>query len=145
MSSLNEIGMGIGDFALNLLEREKANPQPVSRKSSVRGNVPDIENVQVLQEDVNRVLANSFGVATPEKKEEPKVNLHEERRKVLREQIQAKVSELKALLNEFHYGPGTTTVGSIGAPNFSGGETHEPRKRSKKSKKRRASIRRKKV
>jgi hypothetical protein len=142
MASLNEIGMGIGDFALNLLEREKANPQPVSRKAPVRGNVPDIENVQVLQEDVDAVLSNSFGVRrdTP-----PKVNLQEERRKQLKEQIQVKVNELKALLNELHYGPGTTTTGSIGAPNFAGGKTYEPSKRNKKSKRRRASVRRKKV
>lgn len=109
MASLNDIGMGIGDFALNLLEREKANPQPVSRPR-MQGNVPDIENVQVLQEDVDQVLANSFGVA---KKEEPQVNLLEQRRKVLKEEIKQKVSELKDLLNEF-YGPGTTTTGSIG-------------------------------
>ena len=142
MSSLNEQGLGIGDFALNLLEQEKTNPQPVQRKAPVRGDVPDIENVQVLQEDVDAVLSNSFGVR---RQDVPEVNLQEERRKHLKEQIQIKVNELKALLNEFHYGPGTTTVGSIGAPNFAGGRSHEPNKRNKKAKRRRASVRRKKV
>jgi len=112
MASLNETGMGIGDFALNLLEREEANPQPAS-KPKTQGNVPDIENVQVLQEDVNQVLENSFGIKSEEK---PKINLQEERKKVLKEEIKQKVSELKDLLNEF-YGPGTTTTGSIGTTN----------------------------
>ena len=109
MASLNDIGMGIGDFALNLLEREQANPQPVS-KPKTQGNVPDIQHVQVLQEDVDAVLSNSFGVRRPDV---PEVNLQEERRKVIKEEIKQKVSELKSLLNEF-YGPGTTTTGSIG-------------------------------
>ena len=109
MASLNDIGMGIGDFALNLLEREQANPQPVS-KPKAQGNVPDIQHVQVLQEDVDAVLSNSFGVRRPDV---PEVNLQEERRKVIKEEIKQKVSELKSLLNEF-YGPGTTTTGSIG-------------------------------
>jgi len=137
MASLKESGMGIGDFAEALFQREKANPQPNPRKASVRGNVPDIENVQVLQEDVDAVLSNSFGVRrdTP-----PKVNLREERRKHLKEQIQVKINELKELLNELTMG--TTTVGSLGAPNYSGGKSCESNKHSKKSK-RRAKVRRK--
>lgn len=110
MASLNDAGMGIGDFALNLMEQEKTNPQPVS-KPKMQGNVPDIQHVQVLQEDVDAVLSNSFGVTRDPL---PKVNLQEERRKVIKEEIKQKVSELKSLLNEFHYGPGTTTTGSIG-------------------------------
>ena len=137
MASLKETGMGIGDFAQALLEQEKTNPQPVPHKAPVRGNVPDIENVQVLQEDVDAVLSNSFGVRrdTP-----PKVNLQEERRKHLKEQIQVKINELKELLNELTMG--TTTVGSIGAPNYSGGKSCESNKHRKKSK-RRAKVRRK--
>jgi hypothetical protein len=140
MASLNGTGMGIGDFALNLLEQEKTNPQPVSRKAPVRGNVPDIENVQILQEDVDNVLANSFGI---EKEAKPKRNLKEEREKQLREEIQIKLNELKELLNEL--GVGTTTVGSIGAPNFSGGATDGANQYSKRSKRGRAKIRRKKI
>jgi hypothetical protein len=139
VASLDETGMGVGDFALKLLEQEKSNPTPVSHKAPVRGNVPDIENVQVLQEDVDAVLSNSFGV---EKDSSPKVNLQEERRKQLKEQIQVKINELKELLNEL--GVGTTTVGSLGAPNFAGGCSHESDKGRKKSK-RRAKVRRKKV
>jgi hypothetical protein len=140
MASLNGTGMGIGDFALNLLEQEKTNPQPVSRKAPVRGNVPDIENVQILQEDVDNVLANSFGI---EKEAKPKRNLKEEREKQLREKIQIKLNELKELLNEL--GVGTTTVGSIGAPNLSGGATDGANQYSKRSKRGRAKIRRKKI
>ena len=137
MASLNETGMGIGDFAEALFQQEKANPQPVSRKAPVRGNVPDIENVQVLQEDVDAVLSNSFGVR---RQDVPQVNLQEERKKQLKEQIQIKVNELKELLNELTMG--TTTVGSIGAPNYSGGCSHGSNRNRKKSK-RRAKVRRK--
>jgi len=140
MASLNETGMGIGDFALKLLEQEKTNPQPVSRKAPVRGNVPDIENVQVLQEDVDNVLANSFGI---EKETKPKRNLREEKEKQLREQIQVKINELKELLNEL--GIGTTTVGSLGAPNFAGGATDGTNRQNKRSKSRRARIVRRKI
>lgn len=140
MASLNETGMGIGDFALKLLEQEKTNPQPVSRKAPVRGNVPDIESVQVLQEDVDNVLANSFGI---EKETKPKRNLREEKEKQLREQIQVKINELKELLNEL--GIGTTTVGSLGAPNFAGGATDGTNRQNKRSKSRRARIVRRKI
>lgn len=114
MASLKETGLGIGDFALNLLEQEKTNPQPVSHKAPVRGDVPDIENIKVLQEDVNAVLSTSFGVET---KPQPKRNLEEERKQHLKEQIQVKINELKELLNELGIGTG---VGNIGI-NFAGG------------------------
>lgn len=139
MASLDETGMGVGDFALKLLEQEQSNPTPVSHKAPVRGDVPDIENVQVLQEDVDAVLSNSFGIGGDSSH---KVNLQEERQKHIREQIQVKINELKELLNEL--GVGTTTVGSLGAPNFAGGCSHESNKRRKKSK-RRAKVRRKKI
>ena len=88
MASLKETGMGIGDFAQALLKQEKDNPQPVSHKAPVRGNVPDIENVQVLQEDVNDVLANSFGVR---RDPVPQVNLQEERKKQVPSKLQGEV------------------------------------------------------
>ena len=140
MASLKETGMGIGDFAQALLEQEKTNPQPVSRKAPVRGDVPDIENVQVLQEDVDAVLSNSFGIR---RQDVPKINLQEEKKKHLKEQIQIKLDELRELLNEL--GVGTTTVGSLGAPNFSGGATDGNTQYRKKPKRRRAKVRRKKI
>ena len=139
MASLKETGMGIGDFAQALLEEEKINPQPVS-KPTKQGNVPDIENVQVLQEDVDAVLSNSFGVR---RQDVPKVNLQEERKKQLKEEIQVKLNELKELLNELGVTAGTTTVGSLGAPNFAGGKSYESNK-SDKRKPKRARVKRKK-
>ena len=136
MASLKETGMGIGDFAQALLGQEKTNPQPVT-KPKKQGNVPDIEDVQVLQEDVDAVLSNSFGVA---KKELPKVNLQEERKKQIKEEIQVKLNELKELLNELGVGTGTTTVGSLGAPNYAGGKTYEP---NRSGKRKRAVVKRK--
>jgi len=141
MDSLRNEGIGVGDFALSLLEKEKADPQPLSRNPISKGNMLDIENVQVIQEEVNQVLSDSFGIET---KEKPKVNLVEERRKQLKEEIKQKVTELKSLLNELHMGVGTTGVGSLGAPNFAGGESRGSNRNSKESK-RRARARRKKV
>ena len=99
--------------------------------------MPDIENVQVLQEDVNEVLANSFGV---KRDPVPQVNLQEERKKQIKEEIQVKINELKELLNELGVTTGTTTVGSLGAPNYAGGKTREP---NKSRKRRKATVRRK--
>lgn len=139
MASLKETGMGIGDFAQALLEQGDTNPQPVS-KPTKQGNVPDIENVQVLKEDVDAVLSNSFGVR---RQDVPKVNLQEERKKQLKEEIQVKLNELKELLNELGVTAGTTTVGSLGAPNFAGGKSCESNK-SDKRKPKRARVKRKK-
>ena len=139
MASLKETGMGIGDFAQALLEQGDTSPQPVS-KPTRQGNVPDIENVQVLKEDVDAVLSNSFGVR---RQDVPKVNLQEERKKQLKEEIQVKLNELKELLNELGVTAGTTTVGSLGAPNFAGGKSCESNK-SDKRKPKRARVKRKK-
>jgi len=129
---------GIGDFALSLLEKEKLDPTPASRNPTSRGDMLDIEHVQVIQEEVDQVLSDAFGVKT---KEKPRVNLVEERRKQLKEEIKQKVTELKSLLNEYAVGVGTATVGSLGAPNFAGGKSNEldqnPRRSKRKARARR--------
>jgi hypothetical protein len=113
-------GVGIGDFALSLLEKEKLDPTPASRNPTSRGDMIDIEHVQVIQEEVDQVLSDAFGFET---KEKPRVNSVDERRKQLKEEIKQKVTELKSLLNEFT--TGTAGVGSLGAPNFAGGKSNE--------------------
>ena len=118
-SPMND-GAGIGDFALSLLEKEKLDPTPASRNPTSRGDMIDIEHVQVIQEEVDQVLSDAFGFET---KEKPRVNSVDERRKQLKEEIKQKVTELKSLLNEFT--TGTAGVGSLGAPNFAGGKSNE--------------------
>ena len=120
-SPIND-GVGIGDFALSLLEKEKLDPTPASRNPTSRGDMIDIEHVQVIQEEVDQVLFTSFGISTEEK---PRVNSVDERRKQLKEEIKQKVTELKSLLNEYAVGLGTTTTGALGAPNFAGGKSNE--------------------
>ena len=139
MDSPNGDIIGIGDFALQLLEQEKLDIKPVSRTPVTKGDMIDIENVQVIQEEVDQVLSNSFGVET---KEKPRVNLVDERRKQLKEEIKQKVTELKSLLNEYTMGA-TTTGAGIGIPNFSGGKKSNGPNRNRKKSKKRARARRK--
>jgi len=109
MASLNDIGMGIGDFAQALLEQELTNPQPKS-KPVVKGNTIDISEVVVSKEDVDSVLQESFGVS---KKEKPKVDLEEQKNQQIREEIKETIAKLKSLLNQLPLEE-RTTVGNIG-------------------------------
>ena len=131
MDSPKDESISIGDFALRLLEQEKLDIKPMSRTPVTKGDMIDIENVQVIQEEVDQVLFTSFGISTEEK---PRVNSVDERRKQLKEEIKQKVTELKSLLNEYAVGLGTTTRGALGAPNFAGGESNGPNRNRKKSK-----------
>jgi len=111
MSSSQGTRGGIGDFAQSLLEQAESNPTPKSSRRASPGNVPDISDVEVIQESVDNVLSNSFGVKVTPKKE---VNLEEARQVQLKEEVLATISKLKGLLSEY------TGVGcGIGIPNFS--------------------------
>ena len=141
MDSPKDESISIGDFALRLLEQEKLDIKPVSRTPVTKGDMIDIENVQVIQEEVDQVLSTSFGISTEEK---PRVNSVDERRKQLKEEIKQKVTELKSLLNEYAVGVGTTSTGAgIGIPNFSGGKKSNGPNRNRKKSKKRARARRK--
>jgi len=138
MDSPKDESISIGDFALRLLEQEKLDIKPMSRTPVTKGDMIDIENVQVIQEEVDQVLSTSFGISTEEK---PRVNSVDERRKQLKEEIKQKVTELKSLLNEYAVGLGATTTGALGAPNFAGGKSNEldqnPRRSTRKARARR--------
>lgn len=135
MASLNDAGMGIGDFAQALLEQEATNPQPQTRKASSKGNVPDISDVPVSKDQVNSVLFESFGIQekkksmldvarNPEKaiKKEPKRTDEE-----LRSEISKTVKYLKSLLQEMTVG--TTTTGMGGAHSGLGFKNPKPKRR----------------
>ena len=118
MSSSQGTRGGIGDFAQSLLEQAESNPTPKSSRRASPGNVPDISDVEVIQESVDNVLSNSFGVKVTPKKE---VNLEEARQLQLKEEVLATISKLKGLLSEMSPGA-TLSVGPGGpfhAPNFS--------------------------
>lgn len=138
MASLNEHGMGIGDFAEMLFEQEAVtNPVPKKSKPSMNKGgayVPDIEDVEVLQEDVDNVLSNSFGVSIPKKESASpvKVDLLEERR-LLKEEISQTVSKLKNLLVKYESLKEATTTGMI-AP-FIGGKRGPKRNNRKLNRK----------
>ena len=138
MASLNETGMGIGDFAEKLFEQEAiTNPKPVKQKPPMNkqgGYVPDIEDIEVRQEDVDNVLNESFGVSIPKREESSsKKNLSEEKR-ALREEISETVSKLKRLLQQYESMAGVTTVGRF-AP-FLGGNNGPKRASTKVRRKR---------
>ena len=138
MASLKDSGMGIGDFAQGLLEQSISNPQPVSKRK-VQGNVPDIEDVKVLKEDVEAVLSNSFGIDSAPK---PK-KIVEDKEKIIKEQIRVKLNEIKSLLNELHMGAGTTHSGSLGVGTQTSLSVTKAYDRSHQKPKRRARVRRK--
>ena len=117
MDSTNNLGVSISDFAQSLLEQEVANPAPKPKRNNLPGNVPDISDVEVIQESVDNVLSTSFGISKPLK---PEVNLEEERQLKLKEDVLATISKLKGLLSEMS--PGTTfsfKSGILTNPNFS--------------------------
>ena len=133
MASLNDIGMGIGDFAEKLFEQEAiTNPKPMKKTPPVNkqgGYVPDIEDIEVCQEDVDNVLNESFGVNVPKREESSsKKNLSEEK-KALREEISETISKLKGLLQQYESMAGATTVGRF-AP-FLGGKNGSKRASAK--------------
>ena len=109
MASLKESGMGIGDFAQHLLQSEASTPSP-KKAPTVKGDSLDISEVVVSQESVNQVLSESFGISD---KQEPKVDLEEQRRQQIKEEIRATVKKLKSLLNQLPLDE-ITTVGNLG-------------------------------
>lgn len=122
-----------------LLEQGSPAPASTPKKKTLPGNVPDIEEVPVSQEQVNSVLSESFGieekvgraanVATdpqkviekPENPEKP-----ERSKKELKEEIAKTVRHLKSLLQEMTVG--TTTTGMGGAHNGLGFKAKNPRR-----------------
>ena len=122
MSSSQGTGGSIGDFAQSLLEQAESNPTPKSSRRASPGNVPDISDVKVIQESVDNVLSNSFGVKVTPKKE---VNLEEARQVKLKVEVLETITKLKGLFSEY------TGVGGI-APNFAGGFSNGSNKRNKK-------------
>ena len=120
MSSSQNSGMGIGDFAQSLFEQEIASPTPKPKRSNLPGNVPDISDVEVIQESVDNVLSNSFGISNPTK---PEVSIKKNRKVQLKEEIKQKISELKSLLTELGVTPGSTTTGGLGVK--LGGKSNE--------------------
>ena len=126
MDSTNSLGISVGDFAQSLFEQEIANPTPKPKRNNLPGNVPDISDVEVIQESVDNVLSNSFGISKPLK---PEVNLEEERQLKLKEEVLATISKLKRLLSEMSVESGILTN-----PNFS----NVFNKSNKKAKRRRS-------
>ena len=133
MGSTNSLGISVGDFAQSLFEQEIANPTPKPKRSNLPGNVPDISDVEVIQESVDNVLSNSFGISKPLK---PEVNLEEERQLKLKEEVLATISKLKKLLSEMSLGTTGSGKGSgiLTNPNFS----NVFNKSNKKAKRRRS-------
>ena len=142
MASLKDSGLGIGDFAQMLLEQGSPAPASTPKKKTLPGNVPDIEEVPVSQEQVNSVLSESFGieekvgraanVATDPQKVIEKPEKPERSKKELKEEIAKTVRHLKSLLQEMTVG--TTTTGMGGAHNGLGFKAKNPRRtRSSKS------------
>jgi hypothetical protein len=137
MASLKDSGLGIGDFAQMLLEQGSPTPASTPKKKTLPGNVPDIEEVPVSQDQVNSVLAESFGiqekagraatVATDPQNVIKNPEKPERSKKELKEEIAKTVRHLKSLLQEMTVG--TTTTGMGGAHNGLGFNAKNPKGR----------------
>ena len=136
MASLKDSGMGIGDFAQMLIEQGPSNTPSRPKKSS-SGNVPDITDVPISQDQVNSVLSHSFGIQE-NKQPNASVALDPQKaatkkrdKKELKEEIAKTVRHLKSLLQEMTVG--TTGTGMGGAHNGLGFKTKgSARRRSSK-------------
>jgi hypothetical protein len=134
MASLKDSGLGIGDFAQMLLEQGSPTPASTPKKKTLPGNVPDIEEVPVSQDQVNSVLAESFGIqekagraATVATDPQNVIKKPERSKKELKEEIAKTVRHLKSLLQEMTVG--TTTTGMGGAHNGLGFNAKNPKGR----------------
>lgn len=117
-----------------LLEQGSPTPASTPKKKTLPGNVPDIEEVPVSQDQVNSVLAESFGIqekagraATVATDPQNVIKKPERSKKELKEEIAKTVRHLKSLLQEMTVG--TTTTGMGGAHNGLGFNAKNPKGR----------------
>tara|TARA_R110002020_G_scaffold362742_1_gene575029 strand:+ start:2854 stop:3336 length:483 start_codon:yes stop_codon:yes gene_type:complete len=139
----------IGDFAVNLIEQELESPTATSRRPftgvTAEDGQSDISEVEVPNNMLNKILAESFSVepsTSPEEEVEiPEIDLSTPEQPevitehaVLVERFEGAVKELTSVLREmtgsgFVGGGARTTVGMI-SPNFEG----KPKRSNKRKK-----------
>lgn len=109
MGSLNDSGMGIGDFALSMMGQKSSTP---SVKKTPTNQV-DITDVAVSQSQRNVILEQSFGISQPEPEKVDEQELLEIRKRELKEEFLATSARLKELMAEMA-SVGMTSTGQLG-------------------------------
>jgi len=145
MSKLEE-GMGIGDFAMSLMESGEVGSEPAAPvvgggPEGTPETLPDISNAEVSDVDLDSILEGSFGITTktqtskPVTKEEPKETAvaltEQEKINSLRVEIVETINKLASLVSEMTTvgGSGMTTTQSLGT-GYSSKEKNERNKRT---------------
>lgn len=143
MNKLEEAGIGIGDFAMSLMDSgkisKKVQSPEIARPKELPVSEVDISETLVSTSMVDKVLNESFGlsntntrkgVQTPVLTEQ---ELLQEKIVSLKEELVETINKLSSLVSEMA-GMGMTTTQSIGTGYSTGNVTGKYRGRNKRSK-----------
>jgi len=143
MGRLDETGLGIGDFAMSLMDSDKISKKVQSTEVARPKELPvsdmDISEVKISNSMVDKVLQESFGLSnTSTKQEDPNSVLTEQellQEKIvsLKEELVETINKLSSLVSEMA-GMGMTTTQSIGTGYSTKNVTGKYRGRNKRSK-----------
>jgi len=143
MGRLDETGLGIGDFAMSLMDSgkisKKVQSTEVARPKELPVSDMDISEVKISNSMVDKVLQESFGLSnTSTKQEDPNSVLTEQellQEKIvsLKEELVETINKLSSLVSEMA-GMGMTTTQSIGTGYSTKNVTGKYRGRNKRSK-----------
>jgi len=142
MARLDETGMGIGDFAMSLMDSgkisKKVQSQEIARPKELPVTELDISEVQVTDSMVDKVLNESFGLSnTPTRRQVnapvlTEQELLQEKIVSLKEELVETINKLSSLVSEMA-GMGMTTTQSIGTGYSTENVTGKYRGRNKRS------------
>ena len=142
MGRLDETGMGIGDFAMSLMDSgkisKKVQSPEVARPKELPISEVDISEVQVTDSMVDKVLNESFGLSNTSTKRPVNApvlteqELLQEKIVSLKEELVETINKLSSLVSEMA-GMGMTTTQSIGTGYSTENVTGKYRGRNKRS------------
>jgi len=143
MGKLEESGMGIGDFAMSLMDSgkisKKVQSPEVARPTELPVSEVDISEVQVTDSMVDKVLNESFGLSKTSTRRQVNApilteqELLQEKIVSLKEELVETINKLSSLVSEMA-GMGMTTTQSIGTGYSTENVTGKYRGRNKRSK-----------
>jgi hypothetical protein len=142
MGRLDETDMGIGDFAMSLMNTgkisKKVQPPNVASPRELPVSEVDISEVEVTPSMVNKVLNESFGLSNTHTRQVSSSSvlteqeLLQEKIVSLKEELVETINKLSSLVSEMA-GMGMTTTQSIGTGYSTNNVTGKYRGRNKRS------------
>jgi len=144
MGKLDETGLGIGDFAMSLIDSgkvsKKGSTSEVARPKELPTTDVDISDVSIPVSMVEQVLQESFGMSEAPKREtvkEPLLSeqeLLQEKITSLKEELVETINKLTSLVSEAAVMvENFTGVMGVGPPNFSEKKQSRKKKRVTRS------------